>query len=215
MAKAPAPALPWGMTDDLFDTPPRTPTRPAPVGRRGPKRVSAAYLERAALHYLERFAASTAALRRVLMRKVEMSAAAHGTDREQGAEWVESLITRYQRSGLLNDRVYAEGKAASLHRRGGSTRTIRQKLAAKGVGPELVDAALGELARDLGDDGEGAADLRAAHAYARRRRLGPFRPEEERAGKRDKDLATLARAGFDFETAARVIDAADPDEVLG
>ncbi|MEA1677511.1 regulatory protein RecX [Nitrospirillum sp. BR 11163] len=135
-------------------------------------------------------------------------------NRAQGAEWVEVLIARYQQSGLLNDRVYAEGKVASLHRRGGSTRTIRQKLAAKGVDGDLVDAALGELARDLGDGGEGATDLRAAHAYARRRRLGPFRPEEDRAAKRDKDLAALARAGFDFDTAARVVDAADPNDVL-
>ncbi|WP_145733177.1 regulatory protein RecX [Nitrospirillum pindoramense] len=198
------------MTDDLFDPRPTRPATGRSAARRGPKRVSAAYLERAALHYLERFAASTASLRRVLMRKVEMSAAAHGTDRTQGAEWVEALIARYQQSGLLNDRVYAEGRVASLHRRGGSTRTIRQKLAAKGVDAGLVDAALDEL------DGaeEGSTDLRAAHAYARRRRLGPFRAgEEERAAKRDKDMATLARAGFDFDTAARVIDAADPDDI--
>ncbi|MBB6252656.1 regulatory protein RecX [Nitrospirillum iridis] len=209
------------MTDDLFDPPARPPGRPHPRGpsghrpsgqRREPKRVSAAYLERAALHYLERFAASTAALRRVLMRKVEMSATAHGTDRAQGAEWVEALIDRYQQSGLLNDRVYAEGKVASLHRRGGSTRTIRQKLAAKGVDAEVVTAALDELAQEGAE--EGATDLRAAHAYARRRRLGPFRPEMERAAKRDKDLATLARAGFDFDTAARVVDAETPDEIL-
>ncbi|TWB22562.1 regulatory protein [Nitrospirillum amazonense] len=205
------------MTDDLFDPRPanQPPEGRQPPRRRGPRRVSAAYLERAALHYLERFAASTAALRRVLMRKVDMSAAAHGTDRAQGAEWVEALITRYQQSGLLNDRVYAEGRVASLHRRGGSTRTIRQKMAAKGVDADLVDAALGELARDLGDAEEGSTDLRAAHAYARRRRLGPFRLEAEREAKRDKDLAALARAGFDFDTAARIVDATDPDEILG
>ncbi|MDE1149100.1 MAG: RecX family transcriptional regulator [Azospirillaceae bacterium] len=197
------------MTDDLFDTPSRPASRPA-AKRKEPRRVSAAYLERAALHYLERFAASTASLRRVLMRKVEMSAAAHGTDREQAAQWVEALITRYQQSGLLNDQVYAEGRVASLHRRGGSTRAIRQKMAAKGVDADLVTAALGSL----DDEGNGETDIKAAHAYARRRRLGPFRLAEEREAKRDKDLAALARAGFDRQTATRVIDAETPDDVF-
>ena len=88
-------------------------TRESPPARKPPKRVSAPYLERAALHYLERFASSSANLRRVLMRKVDRSAQAHGTDPAEGARWVEDLIARYQRSGLLNDAAYAEMRAAS------------------------------------------------------------------------------------------------------
>ena len=46
---------------------------------------------------------------------------------------------------------------------------------------------------------------------ARRRRLGPFRLEEARKDKRLRDLATMARAGFAFDLAKKVIDAASPD----
>src|SRR3546814_7265925 len=42
-------------------------------------------------------------------------------------------------------------------------------------------------------------ELAAAIAYARRRRLGPFRTPDARADRRDKDLAALARAGFRSE----------------
>lgn len=173
--------------------------------RRGPRKVTAAYLEKAALHYLERFASSEADLRRVLMAKVERSARAHATDRAEGATLVEALITRLRRSGLLDDRGYAEAKAASLHRRGLSSRAIRHRLAAHGITPELVDHAL----ETLSDGPAEARDLAAAAAYARRRRLGPYRPAESRSTNRARDLAALGRAGFSYDVARQVIDAAD------
>lgn len=177
--------------------------------RRGPKRVTPQYLENAALHYLERFASSAENLRRVLMRKVDRSAAAHGTDREEGAGWVDALIARYHSSGLLNDAGYAEMKAGSLHRRGASARAIRERLAAKGVARDDVDKALERVEEEV----EGDFDLTAALALARRRRLGPYRLPEARAAHRDKDLAALGRAGFAYDIARRVVDAEDPDGV--
>ncbi|MFV3076651.1 regulatory protein RecX [Niveispirillum fermenti] len=190
------------MTDDTRKT----------AGGQKVKRVTPAYLDRAALHYLERFASSAANLRRVLLRRVDASARAHGTDPAEGREWVEALITRYQSSGLLNDTLYAEMKASGLQRRGGSTRTIRQKLLARGLAEEQVTAALSGLEGSQ----DGQADLMAAIAYARRRRLGAFRPDRDGTGtaredRRNKDVAAMARAGFDLETARRVIDADDPE----
>jgi regulatory protein len=177
--------------------------------RREPRRVTPQYLENAALHYLERFASSAANLRRVLMRKVDLSARAHGTDREEGAGWVDALIERYRSSGLLDDAGYARMKAESLHRRGTSSRAIREKLASKGVARDHVDQALDRVEEDV----EGEVDLAAALALARRRRLGPYRLPEARAAHRDKDLAALGRAGFAYAIARRVVDAEDPDSV--
>jgi len=175
-----------------------------PGGRPPPRRVTPEYLERAALHYLERFASSSANLRRVLLRKVQRSAAGAGTDPAEGASWVDALIERYRGAGLLDDAAYAAGKAASLARRGTSTRGIRQKLQQKGVGGELIDASLEELAGD--------ADLATAVNFARRRRLGPFRPKGREAAP-EKELATLGRAGFSYDTARRVLACADEDAV--
>lgn len=180
-------------------------TAPPTANRRPPRRVTPDYLERAALHYLERFASSSENLRRVLMRKVDRSVQAHGTDREQAAGWVDALLERYRGAGLLNDDSYARMRAESLHRRGASTRAIREKLAAKGVDRDTADAALGGLREDV----EGDLDLGAAMALAKRRRLGPFRPAEVRAAHREKDLAALGRAGFAYDVARRVVDAED------
>ncbi|WP_158046986.1 regulatory protein RecX [Skermanella pratensis] len=185
-----------------------TPVPTQPGRRQQPKPVTAQYLENAALYYLQRFSSSSANLRRVLMGKVERSARAHGTDRAEGAALVEALIERYQRSGLLDDKAYAEAKAASLHRRGTSTRAIRGKLSLKGVGGDEIAAAL----ESVDEETPGDTELAAAVALARRRRLGPFR-RIAREEHRDKDMAALGRAGFGYQIARRVVDAEDPDAI--
>lgn len=168
--------------------------------------VDPARLERAAYAYLERFAASSASVRRVLMRRVSVSVAAHGTDAAEAAGWVEALIQRFQRLGLLNDALYAEQKAASLRRRGASARAVRATLAAKGIDTDDAAAALAGI-----DEATGDAELTAARRLVQRRRLGRFRPAGQRAERRDRDLAALARAGFSYDVAVRALDE-DPDE---
>jgi len=172
--------------------------------RRGPRRVTKERLERAALHYLERFASSAENLRRMLMRRVERSARAHGTDRETGAAWVAEIVESSVRSGLVDDRSYAEGRALTLFRRGASSRAIRAQLRAKGVADDDIQAALARLAEEAAEP-----ETAAAAAYARRRRLGPYRAAAERTARREKDLAAMARAGFAYDLARRIIDADD------
>lgn len=175
--------------------------------RKKPKKASAAYLERAALHYLERYASSSANLRRILMRRVLRSAEAHGTDPDEGARTIDALIARYQETGLLDDAGYSRMRAESLHRRGASARMTRMKLAAKGVAATDIDAALDALAETVKEP-----DLAAAVNYARRRRLGPWR-RTDRADYRERDLAALGRQGFAYDIAGRVVDAEDRDEL--
>jgi len=179
-----------------------------PARRRRGRPLTAARLEKAALAYLQRFATSKANFRQVMMRRVTRSARLHGTDPEEGAEWVDALIDRYESAGLLDDKSFAEARVQTLRARGGSARAIRAKLAAKGVPAPLVERALAAAAKD-GPGGGGDADLAAAMAYARRRRLGPWRAAEARAERRERDLAALARAGFGYDLARRVIDAPD------
>lgn len=173
-----------------------------------PKRLTAQHLENVALHYLQRFATSSENLRRVLMRRVDKAARAAADEalRAEGAALVEALIARWLANGLLNDAAYAEAKAHSLHRRGASSRAIRQALAAKGVAGEAAEDGLARLAEAHADP-----ELAAAAALARRRRLGPWRPAEARAAMRLKDLAALARAGFAYDVAVRVVDGETED----
>jgi regulatory protein len=178
-----------------------------------PRPVTATSLENVATHYLERFAGSAADLRRVLLRRVRRAAedddrAAAETRRAAGAALVEALIAKLEHAGILDDRRYADAKAASLHRRGGSRRAVAARLAQHGIERELIAGAIGAIAEDGGD-----SDLVAAGAFARRRRLGPYRPAEPTPATRLKDMAALARAGFDQSTARRVLGCRSPAEV--
>lgn len=171
--------------------------------KRQPKPATPERLEKAALHYLERYASSAENLRRVLMRRVQRSAHLHGTDPESGAEAVQNLIERYRRAGLLNDRAYAAARAAGLHRQGKSQRAIRQALSVKGVDEDTIGQALEDLREEVG---EKDTDLRAAVNYARRRRIGPWR-RSGRDEMKDRDLAALGRQGFGYDIARRIVEA--------
>ncbi len=177
--------------------------------RRAPRRITPAYLERAALHYLERYATSKENLRQVLRRRVRRAAAGHDIDAAEAEAWIAALVDRFEAAGLVDDRTYAEARALSLRRRGDSARMVAAKLRAKGVPPDIVEAALASV----DDDGGADAELAAAAACARRRRIGPFRTGDDRAACRERDLAALARNGFSYEIARAVIDAEDADDL--
>jgi len=175
---------------------------------RKPRKATPQSLRNAALFYLERFSTSAENLRRVLIRRVESSVRAHDTDRAEGLAVVDELIARFRKSGLLDDRAYAEARAKDFRRRGMPSRVIRARLLQKGVAEDDTEAGLAVADEDAGDP-----DLEAAVTFARRRRLGPFRPAEDRPGTGEKDLGILARAGFRYDVARRIIAATTPQDL--
>ena len=172
------------------------------------RKIDPGYLERAALHYLERYASSSQNLRRVLLNKVRRAAREHETDVEAATGWIDTLIARLLASKVIDDLVYARAKTQSLFRQGKPRLTIAKTLYAKGVARPEIDASLAALA-----EAEPNGDLAAAIAYARKRRLGPFRTAD-RDEKRQKDMAAMARRGFSGAIAGRVLAATDADAAL-
>jgi regulatory protein len=144
-----------------------------------------AALERAAARYIDRYAPNSQRLRAFLLRR--------GASEEQVAE----VIAKVTRAGLVDDAAWAESKARRLIQRGVAPALTRQRLRQEGLDARDALAAVA--------DEQGDPELIAARAYARRRRLGPWRAErddESRAG----DLARMGRAGFSYTVAVRVID---------
>lgn len=162
--------------------------------RKPPKPVTSAYLERAAIAYLERYGSSSANLRRVLIRKAMRRASEAPGAGVMAA--IDETVEKAVRSGLVDDRAYAESKLNALLRRGASTGTARAKLAAKGLERDTIAAALDEAAPD---------EFAQARRYAQRRRLGPFRavPDPTR---RERDMAVLGRAGFSRRAARAALE---------
>jgi regulatory protein len=161
--------------------------------------LDAAGLEEAALSYLNRFDCSAARLKKQLASVVRR----RGADITKFRPQIDALVERYQSSGLLNDERFAARLATRLRERGASRRAILMKLRLRGITSTVAEASV-DVKRD--------SELESARAYARRRRLGPHRPEAERAANRRKDLAALARAGFDHETAVRALGLGGEDD---
>ncbi len=154
------------------------------------------------MHYLERFAAPAAQLRRVLQRKVALSCRHHGDEPSRFEPMLDAVVARCVASGLVDDARFAESRAASLRRRGQSARAVAARLAAKGVGRDL--AAQHSAASE-------EQEVAAARIAARRKRLGPW-SRGDRAADRQKHIAALARAGFGIAVVRAVIDGAAEDD---
>ena len=163
-----------------------------------PPNVTRIGLEGAALRYLERFDCSVARLKKVLSERVAKAARAGVADAAAAPAIIELILERYQESGLINDQRFAKNFAERQRDRGASRRMIEQKLRARGISSETVEQL---LPRNESASGE----LEAAQAFARRRRLGPHRKPETREAFRRKDLMAMARAGFNYDVASRVI----------
>ena len=166
-----------------------------PSERRPVRPLDAAALDRLALRYVERFATTRGKLADYLRRKI----------RERGWEGEAAdpvaVAERMATLGYIDDRLYAESKAAALTRRG---------LGARRIGAALRQAHVADAAEEMGGDLQARA-LEAALIFARRRRLGPFGPVVEDRAVRERQLAAMLRAGHPLDLSRRILAARDAE----
>lgn len=151
-------------------------------------------IERLALAYVGRYASTRAKLRQYLARKL-----AERGWKGEGQPPVEAIVTKFAELGYVDDRAFADARAASLARRGYGARRVSEALRAAGIEEE-----------DAAPAYEAAADAawEAAIAFARRRRIGPFAAERGDFTQREKRFAAMLRAGHPPAIARRLVDAA-------
>ena len=103
--------------------------------------------------------------------------------------------------GAVDDAAFAAGRARALMRGGRSHRAVAAHLATRGVAADRIESAILNASDGVGSMGE--TQLAAALMQARRRRIGPFRASEAATTpiEHQRALASLARAGFDHDTA--------------
>jgi regulatory protein len=180
-----------------------------PSIKRPGRPITARYLQNAASFYLERYPSTAEGLRRVLERRVRKAETADAPIVEHVERVIAEIVAKFVAAGVIDDKAFAQTKARALHRRGTSSRLTRQKLRLAGIDPGTLDQAMAGLDQELDTDPQ-QREWQAAVALARRRRLGPFR-KKERKEHRNRDLAAMARGGFDYDLARRVIDAEERD----
>ncbi|WP_298674655.1 RecX family transcriptional regulator [uncultured Sphingomonas sp.] len=161
-----------------------------PSERRPPRPLNAATLDQLALRYVERFATTRGKLADYLRRKI----------RERGWEGdtVEPAVVaeRMAALGYVNDRSFAEMRAAALARRGYGGRRVAEALRAAHVGE-------GDAAIALEPAAERSLDI--ALAFARRRRFGPWAKAAPDDRLRERQVAAMVRAGHAPALARRIV----------
>ena len=170
---------------------------------RPPRKITETYLHNAGLYYLQRFAASAAHFKKVMMRKINKSCDWHkDQNREDCIALLDRLVLKFQNTGLLDDESYSRGMVVSLRRRGLSRRLIHARLSAKGLGQDDIEKALQQYEEDL----DGDAELIAALRLAQRKKIGPYRREDTIDDHTyNKALGMLARAGFSYDISQKVM----------
>jgi regulatory protein len=182
------------------------------VLKRSVRPITARYLQNAAAFYLERYPSTAEGLRRVLQRRVRRAKMAEAPVMENVQQAIDALVAKFVASGVIDDKAFAQTKARALHRRGASSKLTRRRLQLAGIDADTLDQALAGLDEELHTDPK-EREWKAATALARRRRLGPYRAEQGRKEARSRDLAAMARAGFDYELAKKVIDAPNAESL--
>jgi regulatory protein len=142
-------------------------------------------------------------LRRVLDRRLRPAIAAEIISPAEAEARREAVLQRASALGYLDDQRFTEGRVAALLRQGKSPRVIAETLRAKGIAPASVAAVLAATAAETEED----LALTAARAFARRRRLGPYRTKASSDPRQaEKDMATLLRAGHAYSVSKQILN---------
>lgn len=177
------------------------------------KKVTAGYLERAALHYLGRFSTSQSNLETVLVRKIRRRNENFALPTNEQMGWVKDVVAKCVRYGYVDDSRYALQRAESMLRRGKPVRMVKLDLKQKGIAEALVADTLQALEQETDID----INRSAAAAFVKRRRFGCFRrlieDPEALDKKKEKELASMARAGFGFDVSKELL-AMTEDEII-
>jgi len=183
--------------------------------RKKPRKLTPIRLANIALYYLSRYAASEASLRKVLENRLRKAIiqdeelSSNYENQEKLKEAINEIVEKHKKSGAINDKEYSFTKVLSFRRSGGSTRKIYLKLQQKGIDKKLIEDALKKAEEESEENSEEVAAL----SYARKRRLGEFRSKlsldrmsKEKLSKlKEKDYATMARAGFSYDIIKKII----------
>jgi regulatory protein len=144
-----------------------------------------------------------------MLRKVKKSCAFHeDQDYETCAALVKALVEKLIHLDILNDDTYTRVKLRALRQRGKSKRAIVNYLKAKGIAGDLVQKhwSLYNQEHDIEED---EAEYETAIIFARKKRLGPFKISDKITP--EQALGRLARAGFSYDTARRVLNLENDD----
>ena len=150
--------------------------------------------------YIEKYAPSKQQLRTYLLKKY-LKANIPNVKKQDITDLIDIVLPDLEKSKFISDKFYSESKSRSLIHRGSSINKIRSYLFNKGINDNYIKETIDKIKEDNSDQ-----DFFSGIKICKKKRIGPARVEDNRALFYKKDIALLARNGFDFETSKRIMD---------
>ena len=160
-----------------------------------------------AFAYVEKYAPSKQQLKTYLLKKY-MKLSSSDVRKKDVNKLIDIVLSDLEKNKFINDQFYSESKAKSMIQRGNSINKIRNYLIGKGIHDEFIKDTLDKIREDNSDQ-----DFFSGIKICKKKRIGPARVEGNRVLFYKKDIALLARNGFDFETSKRIMDIDQADYV--
>ena len=153
-----------------------------------------------ALAYVEKYAPSKQQLRTYLLKKY-LKLSVPNIKKQDVSDLIDVVLSDLEKNKFINDKFYSESKAKSMIHRGNSINKIRNYLIGKGINDEFIKQTVNRIKEENDDQ-----DFFSAIKICKKKRIGPARVEDNRPLFYKKDIAILARNGFDFETSKKVME---------
>lgn len=169
------------------------------------KTIEQKNIENMGLYYLERFSASKAHFKMIMMRKVKRRCERNEIPYDpRYLDMIDAVAEKFETMGYLNDKAYIESLIRSNFSRGLAIRRIEAKLMQKGLKEEDYGPLLSQFIETIETSDP---DLAAGVRYLRKKKLGCFAPR----GKAEsltpqKTLQRLAYGGFSYHTCQALLD---------
>ena len=151
-------------------------------------------LKKFSLNYLSKYDSSKSNLERVLRNKIRRM---NLKKREKFILYnlITSIINELESKKIINDKAYADSKIHNLSLQGKSKFFVKSYLIQKGIEKDLINETLDNY--ELKNPNW---ETKSAKIFAKKKRLGTNNPNFL-----DKDLAKMARAGFDYNTSKKIL----------
>ena len=150
--------------------------------------------------YIEKYTPSKQQLKTYLLKKY-LKTKIPNVNKSQINDLINVVLEDLEKTKFLNDKFYSNSKAKSLIQKGSSINKIRNYLMSKGINDHYIKETIDKI-KDNNDD----QDFFSAIKICKKKRIGPARDDNNRPLFFKKDIAILARSGFNFDTSKKVMD---------
>ena len=157
--------------------------------------------------YVEKYAPSKQQLKTYLLKKY-LKFSVPNVKKQDVTNLIDIVLADLEKSKFINDKFYSESKSRNLIQKGSSVNKIRNYLVTKGINDRYIKETIDKIKEDNVDQ-----DFFSGIKICKKKRIGPARVEDNRVLFYKKDIALLARNGFDFETSKRIMDIDQADYI--